>query len=515
MPRTFTAEFTLQDLAIDVAPFNAPAGAWTAMQNMQVSGDGVERAPGQIEFAPGYLHAPKFCMTCILNSEVWLLYAGATGVGVTNGVSHYDVTPTSGWTDFLAGTMTGALMNGVPCFNAPNRPPWYWNGTLAVGGVKPMPGWLTGAPVARTFASFNAHCFAGSISGSTIDYGRLAWSDAAPVGTIPATWVPTATNQAGELQLSTGGGNIQAMRGLGPNLMVYRTTGCWAVSYVGRPYIYIARKLAAEVGAATQNSVADVRGSHAILAPGDIVLTDGTSLRSIGEGRVKRWLFSQISEQGMRLSHAYATPGRAEVAFCVALGQDEYCNFAYCWNYERDKWSVRELPKVTHSISTYIPAVIGQSTWDTDAGEWETDFKAWDASAQSGFVPRALGVSPEADTAYLLEAGDLSASGQPVSASVERTGLVVGDAESIKVVRRMRPRVSATPGTVLTVQVGAQVGPGDSVLWEQPQSFEVGRSRAVDCFSVGRYFGVRFSAAVATPWSVGGFGLDGEVRGRV
>lgn len=513
MAKAFTLDFAPQDLALDVAPFNAPADAWTAMQNMRSSGDGIERAQGQIEFAPGYVVAPKFAMAAVLNSEVWLLYAGELGVGVTNGVSHYNVTPTAGWTDFLAGTMTGALMNGVPCFNAPNRPPWYWDGGLAAGAVKPMPGWLAGAPNARTFATFNAHAFAGSISGSTIDYGRLAWSDAAPVGTIPATWVPTATNQAGELQLSTGGGNIQCLRGLGPNLMAYRTTGCWAIQYVGRPYIYIARKLAAEVGAATQNCVAEVRGAHALLAPGDIVLTDGTTLRSIGQSRVKKWIFGQMSEAGLRLAHVYATPGRGEVAFCCALGQDEYCNFAYTWNYELDKWSVRELPKVTHSASTYMPAVIGALTWDTDAGIWETDFKAWDASAQAGFVPRAVGVSPSAGTAYLLEAGDTTPNGQPVAAYAERTGLVLGPSDRVKVVRRVMPRLTATPGTVVMVQIGAQIGPGDPVTWGLAVPFTVGSSRYVDCFAVGRFFAVRFSAAVATPWSIGGFTVEGAVKG--
>ena len=85
------------------------------------------------------------------------------------------------------------------------------------------------------------------------------------------------------------------MHPLAQNLLVYRTAGCYAVSYTGRPFIYAARKVSSEIGAASCNAVARVGNSHALMTPGDFIITDGTAVRSIGEGRVKRSIFAQIT----------------------------------------------------------------------------------------------------------------------------------------------------------------------------------------------------------------------------
>lgn len=513
MGKTLIADFAPQGLNLDIAPFALAPDSYTGMRNMRVSGQGVNRAEGVAQLAGTLLFVPKFAMTAIFNNEVWLVYMGAGGVGVTNGTSHYNVTPSTGWADFQSGTMTGGLMNGYPIFNAQNRAPWYWNGTLAVGGVKPLPGFLTNT-LARCVAPFGSHIFAGSLSDASIRLERLAWSDLAGPGTVPATWTPTATNQAGEIDLSTGGGQINNMRGLGAQLMVYRVTGAYAVQYVGRPYIYTARKLSADVGAASSNSVAEVRGAHCILSPGDLVMGDGTTLRSIGEARVKASLFSQISEAGLRLSHVYSTPGRGEVVFCLALGQDVACNVAYVWNYEADKWSIRDLPDCTHSFSTYVPTLVTPSTWDSDAGIWETDYKAWDAGPQGGFKPRACGVSEVNGKAWLLDEGDLLYDGSNIPGEVERVGLALGNPATVKLISRVYPRINGEAGAVVNVQVGAQVGPGDLVNWGPPVPFTIGTTKHVDCLASGRYAALRVSGAPLSSWGVAGFSMQYQERAR-
>jgi hypothetical protein len=410
--------------------------------------------------------------------------------------------------------MTGGLFNGFAMFGSRASAPWYWDGTFGLGAVKPLPGWLVGIKP-RCVAPFNAHMFAGSLASSTSSgVQRVAWSDVAAVGTIPASWVATATNQAGDLELSTGAGPVQVMRGLGSNLMVYRTTGCWAITYVGRPYIYTARKVASEVGAASMNSVVEVRGQHVVLAPGDLVLMDGTSQRSIGENRVKSTLFAQVSEIGLRLAHVYSVAGSNEVVFCMPIGRDDGANLGYVWDFSADKWSLRDIPVMAHSWASYQPAVVLPSTWADDAGTWESDYRAWDAPGQSGFVPRAMGISATSAQAWLIDRGDRDEAGQPMGASVERTGLPLGlNADAVKLVRGIYPRFTASAGTVIECQVGAQLSASDPVLWEAPQQFTVGQSRRIDALSSGRYLAVRFSAVGAPKWGVAGFGVEFSMRG--
>jgi hypothetical protein len=281
-----TATFAPDELNLDIRSFAVPVSAYTGMRNMRNVGEGVSRAKGETLFAGAPSTPPKFAASAVVNGVVWLVYMGAGGVFATDGTNHFDISPTTGWLDFSQGQMTAGTLNGFLIFAAGNKPPWYWDRSFAVGAVKPMPGWLTPSVDPLCVAAFGQHAFAASMLGATQQYERLCWSDLAALGTVPASWVPTATNQAGELVLSTGGGPVRAMKGLGPSLMVYRTVGAFAVSFVGRPYIYTARKLSAEAGCASTNSVAEVRGSHVILAPGDLIITDGTTLRSIGEARV-------------------------------------------------------------------------------------------------------------------------------------------------------------------------------------------------------------------------------------
>ena len=506
-------DYAPRGLVQDVPPYAVDPSAWTAMQNMRTAGAGAERCAGQVELAGPLSIVPRWAMAALRGGEVWLLYAGAAGVYATNGASHYDVTPTSGWSDFLAGTITSGTLNDVPCFNAPNRAPWYWDLGLVPGSVKPMPGFLAGA-TARTFGVFGQHAFVGSVTDAATRYARLAWSDVAGPGTVPASWVPTALNQAGDMDLAVGAGQIQMIRGLGQQLMVYRTSGCFAVQYVGRPYIYQARPISAQIGAASQNAVAEVRGTHVLISPGDIVIADGTTVRSIGQERVKRTIFSQLSEEGLRVSHCFAVPGAGEVVFMFALGNDLACNIAYVWSYSRDECTVRDVPDTVHGFATFVPAVVDNLTWDNDAGPWETDFKPWDAGNQSGFSPRSLGVSEANNALVLLDWGDVDLAGNVIKGSVERLSLPLGSPDTVKLATRIYPRINGTPGTRLTVQVGAQIGPADSVLWGQPAPFIVGETIQVDCLAVGRYLSVRVEGESISPWAVSGFAVQYSERSR-
>lgn len=510
--------FSPQGLVLDLPPFAADPSAYTAMKNMRVAGVGVERALGQQAFAGVLQVFPKFAMAVPVGNAIYLLYMGGGGVWATDGTTHFDVTPTTGWIDFTTGTMTGQLLNGIAIFSQPGAAPWYWDGALVANSVKPLPGWLTGSVTANVIAAFGQHAFAGSVAGAAAtDGGRLCWSDAAALGTVPASWVPTATNQAGELLLGTGAGRITAMKGLNASLMVYRRTGCFAVQYVGRPYIYTSRKLSADVGAASMNAVVEMRGQHVILAPGDIVLTDGVSVRSIGDERIKSSLFAQVSESGLRISHAYGVPGNSEVVFCMAVGTDTAANVAYVWNYERDKWSVRDLPDVAHSFYSYVPVVqpgAGGGDWAGDAQNWDADFSAWDSGASGGFAPRAVGVSVVNKQAWLLEYGDVAEGGGNIDASVERMSLAIGDGDQVCLVTRVMPRIAGSAGSIVNVSVGGQLAAGDPVAWSSPRQYTIGVSRAVDCLVVGRYVSVKFEAAVNASWSVAGFDVEWRMRGK-
>ena len=503
-------------VVLDVPPYAAPPDVYTECRNYRVTGGGMRRADGVKVLLPDagpYLFDPQFLQVVTRQGEIVFLYAGSAGVGATDGIAHYDVTPSTGWLSFANGQMTGTVYNGIACLNTDEAPPWYWDGTYAIGGVKPLPGFLPGSRC-KVLTAFGSHLFAGSIiDGAGVYNERLAWSDVAAYGAVPGTWTPTATNQAGEIQLTTGAGGIVAMRGLGSNLIVYRATGCYAVSYVGRPYIYTARKLSADVGAASRNSVAEAMGQHIVLAPGDIVITDGVTWRSIGESRVKRALFSQISEAGLAVAHVCHVPGKAEILFNLPIGRDDLCNTIYAWNYAEDRWSVRDAPLTAHTVATFVPEATAVTQWDTDAGTWDSDYVAWNATPQGGYQTRAAAACPSDSVLRVLDVGDLDREGLPIKGKLERLSMPLGDVSTVKLVTRIFPRVNATAGTVLRITPGGQIEGSDAISWEPAQLYTVGSSEGVTCSVMGRFISLRIECDTIEPHTISGFGIEYRERG--
>jgi hypothetical protein len=312
------------------------------------------------------------------------------------------------------------------------------------------------------------------------------------LGNVPVSWTPTAANQAGDLFLGVGAGPVMVMQGLGQNLMTYRTAGCWAISYTGRPFIYTARKVSSEVGAASLNAVVQVGGSHAVMTPGDFIITDGTAVRSLGEGRVKRSIFARVSEQGLKRCHAYAVQSRNEVVFALALGRDDVCNVAYVWDTTRDKWSVRELPEVTHTATGLVPQVVALDTWANDAGTWETDEKPWDSPPAGGYKPNPVGFSPTKVDVFNIDVGDTRANGDNITSVCERIAILLGDEPRVKFIHALHPRLEGNNGDIVTIRIGGQMTPSDLVTWGPAQDFVIGKSRRIDCNVQGRYAAVRF-----------------------
>lgn len=511
MRRARVLEFSPSGVNVDSMPAALAPDVYTAAQNMRSTGSGMTRADGELAFTPAVPGAPKWGLIFTDNGAQQLLAVGDAGCWVTDGGAWRDVTPAAGWVPFESGTMTGGLLNGYPVFNAPGMVPWYFDGGDA---VQPLPGWFAGKQCAA-LAPFNQHVFAGSIMASTIDDEQLAWSDAATLGGVPITWEPTTANQAGDLYLGLGAGPVMCMMPLAQNLMVYRIQGVYAVAYSGRPFIYTARKLSGELGAASNNAVAQIATAHCVMTPGDFVLWDGASGRSIGEGRVKRSIFAQLSEEGLKRCHAYHVQSRNEVVFALALGVDDVCNMAYVWDVERDKWSLRELPSVTHTAAGIIPQLAAPLTWENDAGIWETDAKPWDSPPQGGYKPAPAGFSPKLSQVFTLDTGDARANGDNIVASIERSGLVLGDEQTVKLVSAIYPRIDGTAGQTVSVQVGGQMAGGDPVVWASPQAWTIGSARRVDCSVQGRFLAIRFAGEGLAPWSVAGFGVEYQSRGYV
>ena len=510
-----TVIFGPSGVVLDEVSAACPPDVYTDCMNFRVAGAGMQLGGGQAvlhalaAFTAGF--APKFGMLAPVDAVPYSIIMGTGGVAVSDGVALVATMLPAGWGDFAAGAMTGAVLGGVAVFNYRGMPPWYWDGTPAAGSVKPLPGWIAGKQ-ARVIGAFGQHLFAGGLYGAAVEDSRLSWSDAAVAGAVPVTWVPTVTNQAGSLNLSTGKGPIQALEALGSSLMCWRTEGVFAIEYAGLPYVYVAREISLAAGAAGMNCVLQVKGTQVVLTPGDIVQTDGTQVRSLGEGRLKDWLFSRMSRDGLALAHGYVDTGSSEAVFNVALGRDDRCNYSIVWNFERDKWSIRELPLATGAWMGML-AQGAKRTWDGDAGAWSADAGFWDEGIAGGYQPKALAACPDTGV-QILDQGYVRWTGENLVGTIERTGLKLGRGDAVAKLQRIIPVIEGPAGAVLQIQVGAQLAANGPVTWEGARPFTLGKSIKHDCNARGRFVAVRFSCAGPEQPTIAGFSMEFDDGGR-
>lgn len=514
MPRS-TVNFGPSGVVLDEVSAACAPDVYTDCLNFRVAGAGMKLCGGQAvlhavaAFPAGF--TPKFGMVAPVDATPYSLVMGAKGVAISDGgVIVATMTPV-GWVDFTPGGMTGAVLGGVAVFNYRGMPPWYWNGVAAAGSVLPLPGWIPGKQ-ARVIGAFGQHLFAAGMYGAAVEDSLVCWSDAAVAGAVPVTWVPSVANQAGSLNLSTGKGLVQALEPLGNSMMAWRTEGVFAIEYAGLPYVYVARELSLAAGAAALNCVLQVKGTQVVLTPGDIVQTDGTQVRSLGEGRLKEWLFSQMSKDGLALAHGYVDSGASEAVFNVALGRDDRCNYSIVWNFERDKWSVRELPLATGAWIGML-AQGARKMWDGDAGTWDAEMGFWDEGIPGGYRPKVLAACPD-NGVLILDQGYARWTGENLVGTIERTGLRIGRGDAIAKLQRIIPVIEGPAGAVLQIQVGAQLAANGPVSWDGAQPFTLGQSDKRDCNARGRFVAIRFSCAGPEQPTVTGFSMEFDDGGR-
>ena len=99
---------------------------------------------------------------------------------------------------------SSALLNGVPVYSNGADEPVYWAGANLVT----LTDW-TATETCQFLTVFKYHIFALDISGPGGTFpSLLRWSDAAEPGTIPSEWTPSASNEAGDVELSDSPGAL-------------------------------------------------------------------------------------------------------------------------------------------------------------------------------------------------------------------------------------------------------------------------------------------------------------------
>ncbi len=441
-----------------------------------------------------------------INAEVsdtnyWLLFeadGSAWAIEGTN-ASQIDATLLQSTTDPFE--HSSALLNGLPVYSNGSDEPVYWAGANLVT----LPDW-TATETCQFIAVFKFHVFAMNISGPGGAFPNLVkWSAAAEPGTVPNSWTPGATNDAGSVELSDSPGPVLCAYPLRDTLMFYKRSSMYTAQFVGGNNVFTFRKVQSASGALCSRGVCDVNGQHFVVSDGDILLTDGTNRRSVGESRKKDWLFNQLDQDNFR--NLFCTYNRAHDEVIVGFPEagNQFATLALVYDVNQDSFGVRELDSVAAAPVGFVNDDVASNTWADRSDVWDDAVDPWGSST----------IEAARDSVVCIKASELrqedTSDVVSVAASLGKHSMHFGEPERVKFIRRVHVRAAAGFGQLL-VRVGGQMTPNGPTTWCNEVALD-SPDQVVNCFAMGRYISVEVRSIGGDVWKITSLDLEGELRG--
>lgn len=509
----------------DVADGVVKGSQVTGLLNAYQRAPGLLAAVGEAAVLGVPVGPPVWSLNCrdSVGSSVWIYQTSDGKVGITDGTLHYDQTPV-GWVVPAAGVAapwTGCLINETPVVNSIGSIPAWWS--LVVGPVafaaqvNSLPGWPTDWRC-QAMRQYRYHLVAlGVTQGGVSIPDQINWSDRAPPGTIPAEWVASATNEAGDASVSQGAGVLVDGFPLRDRFLLYKSGGTvYAMDYVGGVQVMQLSPIFNDVTIWGRNCVAEVGTGHVVFGDGDIIYHDGHTRDSIVNGRLRREIFSKMDPtNGPLTAFAFADQVNDEAWICIPQAGDYWPTLAYVWNRNTNSWGSRSLPwgAAAMAAGTVQLNAPGQN-WNADTQIWNADFSRWNdvagtrsALSRQASAPLAAG---GVGAFVQLEVGNVQLDGSPCisSVTVRALRLLPGNRS---VVRRVFPRVAGPAGTLFRVRVGGQDAPADPLIWGPWVPWTLGADDGIGApvMVSARYISVQFEDDPDQGVPIGGWLADG------
>lgn len=500
-----------QGVIRDQLPQELDQSAWSDVQNIRFAEGSAWRFLGDAQVFDAPAVTPYWIGAYNTTTTRYIVHAGLAAVYVDDGSTRTDITgtaPTGGVDD----RWTGGTLNGVLVLNNGIDKPQFWGGNTA-SNLATLTNWNANH-LCAVMRPYRNYLVALDVTKSGTRYPHMVkWSSPAEPGTVPASWDETdPATDAGEVDLAETSDLMVDCMTLGAANIIYKERSMYAMTYIGGQYIFQFQRLPGDSGMLWRGCGAQTPLGHVVLTAGDLVLVRGVGEpESIITGRMRRWLFSQLSGDLYKRAFVVANVERSEVWVCFSGPNDTACTKALVWNWRDNVFSVRDLQNVTYGTMGQT-AVTSVETWASDSGSWDSDVTAWSEA----------GLSPSETKLFLctsapkIVTADSSATfaGTAFDARLERTGLSFGDPSVVKVVRGIRPRVDGVSGQKVFVQVGGAMDPEGSYTWSDPVEYVIGSTFKADTFASGRFIGIRIYSTASAAWRISSYDVDVSTRGR-
>lgn len=493
--------------AEEVDPLN-----WTSGINFQFIEQSSTRVNGYKQVFGTPSVAPIHALNVTYAGTSYWIYCGVNSVYVTDGGTHWNITPFAGLTTVPQGAWTSCILNGLPVLNNGIDPPMYWNLSTSVV-CQPLPGWPANTSC-KVMRSFKYHLFALNITSSSVNYqDSVWWSKAAEPGSIPTEWTPTTTNDAGDIVLSDTLGEIIDGLSLRDSFVVYKANATYSLNYIGGNAVYSQRKNFLTTGLQTRNCISEINGNHFIFTGTDVVKHDGQTFISLVNNKVKNQLLALIDTSNINLCCLVYNASKNQLWINIPETGKTGLSLAYIVNTITGDIGKRELPNLSY-ITKGIVVENVSTTWNTDTETWAQDITIWNQSSYSTQADTLLFVDKNNTKFYSVDSADTN-NGTAITAYIERLSLPI-DTEDLynrKLIVRIIPRVEGKIGDKIYVKIGTQSVVNDPIQWSDDLTYTIGTDLDLKCTQDGRLISIRFFSSTTAQWKVHSYQVEFITQG--
>jgi hypothetical protein len=517
MKNVRTEVIRLKGIVKDVPPMSLIGEpVWTGGNNVRFNDDATVRTGGYAKLAdplPADTQ-PIFLQPVLTPITSYWLWVSVNAAGTvykiwaTDGVNHFDVTPAT-ITGGEAGDWTGDLLNNLPVLNNGRDAPWWWDGDTG-NPMQPLPDWPANT-ICKSLRAFKYHLVAMNITVNGVPVPeRVMWSSAADPGTVPASWTPDPSNDAGDALLATELGGIVDGGPLRDKFCIYRQHSTAVMSYVAGQYVFAFSELFVSTGIQSLNCWVEMRGKHYVFADDDVIVHDGNQFQSIVDKRVRHFLLRGINPDNQKLTQLAGRTESDEIWIIAPTVDNTYQSVAVIYSFVDDTFGVRELPNTAYIANGIIPNETPDATWDGATTTWAEDPRYWNQANYEISNDELLMADPSGRLLHVDSV--LNNDGDPVESYIERLYWQIEGVEGIwenKYIRSIYPRLTGSTGDTVEVRVGASSDVNEPITWGASATYTIGSGpQKVDVAVHGRYYHFRISSTGGDIWELHRIGIE-------
>ena len=493
---------------------------WSDGRNVYFQHGAALRTPGEGQFANTGRLYPVDVHQFVDNgvAQYWV-YAAATtgaavGIGVTDGLVHYDITP-AGWPAISSpkAVLTIGIINNLVWINHPEFGPYWWDGDVT-HDMAMLPGWPAGnsCKVMRTHKEWlMALCIDDTALG--LVEGMVQWSSSSGTG-IPQFWVPSPTNDAGDKIFSEVGGPLIEGISVRDQFFVSKPGFTGILQYVGGQFVFAARDLFPSLGCLATGAATEA-GNIVYMLTGDMqfVKHDGTTYQNVLYAQMQDYLRQVINAEFPTSVRVWRDDALGQVMIGYPTSTSKLCNEAISFEVATGDCGIRDLPMISHVARGSVSVV--QVGWDAAVGPWDTDPDIWNQDV-SGYQPEQVVFAAAGQG--MLQQGSAETfwqAGAPIAVHswLTRSGITLDTWSDRKTLTGARPLLEAAIGTVVNFRFGGQEVIDGPTELTGLLPYAVGTQKKLDFFLDATLLYVGLDVVGGAPWKYSGVVMDARVSG--